>query len=180
MTALRVVGAAWLFFFGAVVTLAGGGNPVRGTAPLRAWDDIVSVTLFADIADFKRDFRHESGERVYTFLALDGEGKLTLSMVVAIGPAGSRLPSDKWRTAVSAADAKTRERDFPKIGARARAKEPRFSTDGALSDVTFATSDGFFDVAVSVFEASGKAKGLPLTAEDAARRIDAAYEATRK
>ena len=46
--------------------------------------------------------------------------------------------------------------------------------------MTFATSDGFFDVAVSVFEASGKAKRPPLTGEDAARRIDAAYDATTR
>jgi hypothetical protein len=58
--------------------------------------------------------------------------------------------------------------------------EPRFSPDGALSSLTFATSDGFFDVSVSVFEASSKAKRPPLTAEDAARRINAAYEATRE
>lgn len=180
MIALRVVGFAWLFFFGTVVTSAGGGNAVQGTAPLRAWDGIVSATLFADIADFERGLRQESGERVYTFLALDGEGKLSLSVVVAIGPAGSRLPPEEWRAAVSAADSTSRERDFPKIGARARAQEPRFSPDGALSSVIFATSDGFFDVAVSVFEASSKAKRLPLTADDAARRVAAAYDATRK
>lgn len=180
MTALRAVGLAWLFFFGTVVTSAGGGNADRGTTPLRAWDGIVSATLFADIADFERDLRQESGERVYTFLALDGEGRLALSVVVAIGPGGSRLPPEEWQAAVSAADSTSRERDFPKIGARARAQEPRFSPDGALSGVTFATSDGFFDVAVSVFEASGKAKRPPLTAEDAARRIDAAYDATTR
>jgi hypothetical protein len=148
-------------------------------APLRAWDGIVSATLFADIANFERDFRQESGERVYTFLALDKEGKLTLSVVVAIGPAGSRLPLEEWQAAFITADSTSRERDFPKIGSRARAQAPSFSPDGALSGVTFATSDGFFDVAVSVFEASSKAKHPPITAEDAARRINAAYDATR-
>lgn len=180
MMALRVAGLAWLFFVGTVVTSAGGGNVERGAAPLRAWDSIVSATLFADIADFRRDFRQESGERVYTFLALDGEEKLALSVVVAIGPAGSRLPPEEWQAAVTAADSKSRERDFPRIGARAHAQAPRFSPDGALSSVIFTTSDGFFDVVVSVFEASGKVKRPPLTADDAARRVDTAYDATRK
>lgn len=180
MTAMRVVGLAWIVFFGTVAASAGGGNADGGTAPLRAWDDIVSVTLLSDIADFERDFRQESGERIYTFLALEGEGKLTLSVVVAIGPAGSRLPAEEWQAAVSAADPASRERDFPKIGARARAQTPRFSPDGALSSVIFTTRDGFFDVVVSVFEASSKAKRPPLTADAAARRVAAAYDATRK
>jgi hypothetical protein len=180
MRALRVAGLACLFFFGMVATSTSGGTADCGTAPLRSWDSIVSATFFADIADFERAFRQESGERVYTFFALDKEGKLTLSVVVAIGPVGSRLPPEEWQAAVASADPARRERDFPDIGARARAQVPRFSPDGALSSVTFATRDGFFDVTVSVFEASGKAERPPLTAGDAARRIDDAYDATCK
>ena len=103
-----------------------------------------------------------------------------MSVVVATGPAGSRLPPEEWQAAVASADPTSRERAFPTIGARARAQVPRFSPDGALSSVTVATGDGFFDVTVSVFEASGKAEPPPLTAGDAARRIDDAYDATCK
>jgi hypothetical protein len=180
MMSLRVVGLAWLFFFWAVVSSVDAGDADRAAVPLRAWDGIVSATLFTDIADFERDIRQEAGERVYAFLALDGAGGLALSVAVAIAPAGSRLPPADWQTAVAAADPATRARDFPKIGARARVEAPRFSPDGALSGVIFATGDGFFDVAVSVFEGSGSAVRPPLTAEDAARRIAAAYDATRK
>ncbi len=177
---LRAVGLASLFFFWAVISSASAGDGDRAAAPLRAWDGIVSATLFADIADFERDIRQEAGERVYTFLALDGAGRLALSVAVAIAPAGSRLPPADWQAAVAtAADPATRARDFPEIGARARAETPRFSPDGVLSGVIFATGDGFFDVVVSVFEMSGSAARPPLTAEDAARRIDAAYDGTR-
>lgn len=177
---LRAVALAWLLFFWAVVSSVGAGAADRAAAPLRAWDGIVSTTLFADIADFERHIRQEAGERVYAFLARDGAGGLALSVAVAIAPAGSRLPPADWQAAVAAADPATRARDFPEIGARARAEAPRFSPDGALSGVTFTTSDGFFDVAVSVFEESGSAVRPPLAAEDAARRIDAAYDATRE
>lgn len=177
---LSAMGLGWLILFGIVVSSAGGGNADRGAAPLQAWDGIVSTTLFADVADFERDLLQKFGERAYSFLALDGEGRLALSIAVAISPAGSRLPPKEWQAAVAASDSKTRVRDFPKIGARARAMPPRFSPDGALSGVTFATSDGFFDVAVSIFEASSKMERPPLTAEDVARRVDAAYDATRE
>lgn len=176
---LRAVGLVSLLFFWAVVSSVGAGDADRAAAPLRAWDGIVSTTLFADIADFERDIRQEAGERVYTFLALDGAGRLALSVAVAIAPAGSRLPPADWQAAVAAADPATRVRDFPEVGARARAEAPRFSPDGMLSGVIFATGDGFFDVAVSVFEVSGSEVRPPLTAEDAARRIEAAYDATR-
>jgi hypothetical protein len=176
---LRAVGLAWIFFW-AVVPSVGAWAGDRVAAPLRAWDGIVSVPLFADIADFERNVRQEAGERVYAFLARDAAGGLALSIAVAIAPAGSRLPAANWQAAVTATDPATRARDFPQIGARARAEAPRFSPDGALSGVIFVTSDGFFDVVVSVFEESGSAARLPLTAEDAARRIDAAYDASRE
>jgi hypothetical protein len=180
MMSPRALGFVLFLLFAAVVTRATGGNIGRGAAPLRAWDGIVSTTIFADIGDFKRDLQQATSERMYTFLVLDEKGGVALSIVVAIAPAGSRLPPMEWQALFTAADSTTRARYFPSIGARARAMEPRFSPDGALSSLTFATSDGFFDVSVSVFEASSKANRPPLTAEDAARRINAAYEATRE
>ena len=85
------MGLAWLFMFGAVVSSVAGAAD-RAAAPLRAWDGIVSATLFANIADFERDIRQEAGERVYAYLALDRTGRLALSVTVSIAPAGSRLP----------------------------------------------------------------------------------------
>lgn len=100
--------------------------------------------------------------------------------MVAIAPAGSRLPAANYQKAVKAADLANKARDFPKIGARARAQASRFSPDGALSGLIFTTLDGFFDVVVSVFEESSSAERPSLTAEDAARRVEAAYNATRE
>ena len=174
---LRAVGLVSFFFFcWAVVSAMGAGDTDRAAASLRVLDSIVSTTLFADIADFERNIRQEASERVYTFRALDGAGRLALSVAVAITPAGSRLPPADWQAAVGAADPATRAREFPEIGARARVQTPYFSPDGMLSGVIFATSDGLFDVVVSVFEASSKGVRSPLTAEHAARRIDAAYD----
>lgn len=175
---LRVFLFLLMFLFCTVATPVGATDAGLAAAPLRAWDGIISDVLFADIADFKRDVRQERGERVYAFLALDGAGEPSLSVVATIAPGGSRLPAADWQKALAAADPATKMRNFPEIGARARAEAPRFSSEIALSDVTFTTGDGFFDVVVSVYERSGKADRPPLTALDAARRINAAYEAT--
>lgn len=176
---LRVGWLAWLLLFWAASS-AVAGEADAPSAPLRAWDDIVSTDLLADIADFRRDTGEGPSERVYSFLAVERGERLALSVTVAVAPAGSRLSAADWQAAVAAADAESRARDFPEIGARARAEVGRFSPDGALSDVTFTTGDGFFDVAVSVFEASGSTARPSLTAEDVARRINTAYAAGRK
>lgn len=179
MMFLRTIGLACLVYLSAVVSSLSAEPGEKFSAPLRAWDTIVSPTLFADIANFDRDIRHEAGERLYAFQTFDAAGKLLLSVAIAIAPAGSRLPQDEWKAAAANADPTMRARDFPEIGARARAEAPRFSPDGALSGVTFTTSDEFFDVVVSVFEESSSIVHPPLTAEDAARRIEAAYRATQ-
>lgn len=168
------------FLFCVVVAPVDARDAGLAAAPLRAWDGIISDVLFADIADFKLDIREEKGERVYAFLALDRTGEVTLSVVATITPGGSRLPAADWQRAIAAADPATKARNFPEIGARARTEAPRFSSEVALSDVTFVTGDGFFDVVVSVYERSGKADRPPLTALDAARRINAAYDVTRE
>jgi hypothetical protein len=53
-----------------------------------------------------------------------------------------------------------------------------FSPVGSLETIAFTTQDGFFDVTVSVFQASTD-KEIPLiTATEAAGRISSAYAAT--
>jgi hypothetical protein len=178
MIFLRKVTIVCSIFFWIVTFLVSAGEDKRAAAPLRAWDCIISTTLFNDIMDFRREIRQEAGERVYAFSTRDGEG--WISIAVAIAPAGSRLSSPDYQTAIKAADPANRARNFPKIGARARAEASRFSPDGALSGLIFTTYDGFFDVVVSVFEESSSVERPSLTAEDAARRIEAAYDATRK
>ena len=117
---------------------AGGSKPLPGrilgspktdgaSSPLRAWDDIIVAPVFADIADFAREVKMRAGERVYTFVAVDSAGKLTMSIAVAIAPAGRRLPKADWQKAGAAAKVATRARDFPDLGARARANPPSFS-----------------------------------------------------
>lgn len=176
---LRGLRIAWGILFWAFVSSVNAGEDSRVASPVRAWDDIVSSMLFSDFANFEFKVRQEPGERVYTFTSTDEAGELALSIAVAIAPVGSRLPVAELQEAIAAADISTRTRDFPDIGARARAAATLFSPEGVISDVTFATSDAFFDVFVSVFEASSSEERPPLTAEDAARRLDSAYDGSR-
>lgn len=120
MKSLHIVAIAWFFCFWVFTASVNAGEVARAATPVKAWDGIVSCTLFHDIADFKLDVRQEAGERIYTFLAKDESGELALSVAVAIAPVGSRLPYADFQEAVAAAEPATRKRDFPEIGARAR------------------------------------------------------------
>jgi len=104
MMFLRTIGLACLVCLSAVVSSLSAEPGEKFSAPLRAWDTIVSPTLFADIANFDRDIRHEAGERLYAFQTFDAAGKLLLSVAIAIAPAGSRLPQDEWKAAAANAD----------------------------------------------------------------------------
>lgn len=176
---MRAIRLPPLFFFWFLVSSVFAGEVHRAAAPVSDWDGIISSTIFSDIADFELDIEQGANERVYAFFAMDEAGELSLSVAVAIAPVGSRLSVVDLQADIAAADPATRTRDFPDISAGARASDTRFGPDGVLSGVIFGTSDGFFDVVVSVLEASGSSERSPLSVEKAARRIDVAYDATR-
>ena len=161
-----------------VLAPAGACAAERASAPMRAWDRILPGDRFSDIADFVRVISQEGNERVYVFTAPDGDGAVLMSILVSVGPVGKRLDPAAWQTAVDGASDADKARDFPPIGSRAQMQAPSFSPDGAFSGVVFATSDALFDVLVSVYEASSDAPRGTLTATDAARRIEKAYEQT--
>lgn len=167
-----------LFTLFLVLAPLGSYAAERASAPLRAWDQLLPADRFSDIAEFRRTISQEGNERVYVFTAAAGDGAVLMSIVVAVGPVGKRLDPAAWQTAVSGASDAEKARDFPRIGSRAQMQAPSFSPDGAISGVVFATSDELFDVLVSVFEAGSDAPRGMLTAADAARRVEKAYEQT--
>ena len=145
---------------------------------MKVWDQLLPASRFSDIADFSRVIREEDGERVYEFSANAEDNSLLFSVVIAVGPIGSHLNPASWENAVSKASEEEKALNFPEIGSRAQLQAMVFSPRGALSGVAFATSDGRFDVFVSVFEASSAAPRGQLTALETAQRIEQVYDDT--
>ena len=150
------------------------------TPILHAWDLIVTDDLFVDIADFQHIVESRVGERAYRFYTNDETNRIALSVVVVIAPAGKLLALEDWLAGVENADPSIIARDYPEIGARARAETLYLSPDGALSGVTFTTSDESFDVAVTLFEGSGSTEYSMFSAKDVAKKISDTYDDTRK
>ncbi|MDJ0656479.1 MAG: hypothetical protein QNJ40_20125 [Xanthomonadales bacterium] len=149
--------------------------PSRGPANMAEWDQIVSSDLFADVAPFSRNVASDGDGRVFSFAVEERPDEMLMSVVIVVGPPGSRLDADAWAAAVAVASDVERARDFPDLGARAQIQAPSFSPEGAFSGVVFTTADGNFDLQVSVFESSSATPRRSLTAIDAARRVDRAY-----
>ncbi len=153
----------------------------QASAAMRTWDKILTSHCFEDVAKFNRTIRQQGNQRIFMFSTFSGNtvnGKVVMSIVVAVKPAGKGLDPEVWKKAFSVATAKDKINQFPEIGIRALEQVPTFSPDGALSGVLFTTSDELFDVQVSFYESSSAAPGGSLTADKAVLRIEQAYLGT--
>lgn len=167
-----------LLLFAVLVLSSACARADTASAPMRAWDAIVTADLFAEAPVEVEPPSQQGPDRFFTYAALDQDGGPLLSVAVKIGPAGSQIDAARWRAEFDAATDAVRQRDFPDIGARAWRKASFFSPAGALEAIAFTTSDGLFDILVSVFQASTEIERETISPADAARRINAAYQQT--
>ncbi len=139
------------------------------------WDAILVPRLFADIANFEKDTHEKNNDRIFVFSAPKKAGGILVSITVAVAPSGKWLDIRKWKKAYNTANLDQKEKEFPSIGARAQTQPASFSPTGVLTKVIYTTEDNKYDILVSVYEASNQELTTPITAIDAALRIDDAY-----
>ena len=154
----------------------------QASVAMRSWDQILTKDFFNNIVKFNRTIQQKGNERIYMYSAFTGDpaagGKLLMSIVVAVGPAGKRLDPDVWKKSFAAASDIEKVKMFPKMGVRAQVQAPSFSPDGALSGVVFTTTDELFDVLVSLYEVSSTVPGGAIAVIEMALRVESAYLGT--